>query len=582
MVGAPDALRLVGRELDAAAAAAAGRLAAAGLDPLLARLYALRGVRAPDQVALGLDRLPDPDVLPGMADAVALLCAAHGDSRRLCIIGDYDADGATSTAVAMLGLHALGFRGVDFLVPNRFEYGYGLTPGIVELAAGLQPRPDLIVTVDNGIASLDGVAAATRLGIDVLVTDHHLPGPELPAARAIVNPRLAGGDSATDALAGVGVMFMLLVAVRRALRAAGRIEGSGPNLAELLDLVALGTVADVVPLSSLNRVLVEQGLRRIRAGRSRPGIVALATVAGRDPARLQASDLGFALAPRLNAAGRLDDMREGIALLLEAEPRRARARAATLDALNRSRREIEADMREEAARAADAVLLDGDGPFGLCLFEPHWHPGVVGIVAARIRERCHRPVIAFAPDADGQLRGSARSVPGLHVRDALEAVATRHPGLVERFGGHAAAAGLTLAADRLAEFRAAFDAEVRRHLDASDLRAELQCDGELAPDRLDLATARLLEDAGPWGQAFPEPVFRGIFEVLDARVVGEAHVRLRVRAPGGAALGAIAFGGVEHGWHRPPARVELAYRLGVNRFRGDEQAQLGVLHLAPA
>ncbi|HSG89201.1 MAG TPA: single-stranded-DNA-specific exonuclease RecJ [Pseudomonadales bacterium] len=568
-----------------AQAASVGRaLVDAGIDPLLARLYAARGVRDADELAVGLERLPDPDVLPGIAAAVEVLREARARDARICIVGDYDADGATSTAVAVLGLRALGFRHVDHLVPNRFEYGYGLTPGIVALAAERPgtPAPDLIVTVDNGIASVDGVETATALGIDVLITDHHLPGSVLPAARAIVNPRLATTPSVFDALAGVGVMFLLLVALRRALREGGELDDGGPNLATLLDLVAVGTIADVVPLSRINRILVAQGLRRIRAGRTRPGILALASVAGRDPARLGASDVGFALAPRLNAAGRLDDMSRGIALLLETDAAAAGAMAAELDALNRARREIEADMRDEAFAAADAVAAAGDLPFGLCVHAPDWHAGVVGIVAARVRERFHRPVIAFAPAGDGGLRGSARSVPGLHVRDALEAVATRHPGLIERFGGHAMAAGLSLAPERLEEFRAAFDTEVRRHLRQGDLDAELVTDGELAPGTCDLATARLLEDAGPWGQAFPEPVFEGAFEVQGTRIVGESHVRLRLRPDGGEAIDAIAFGGVAHGWHEPASRVRLVFRLEVNRFRGTESPQLSVLHLQSA
>lgn len=583
--GIGEGPRIVQRAGDAASELCRETLKAAGLDPLLCSLYAKRGIASVQQVELTLAQLPDPGVMPGMASAVAVLLDARQRDRRICIVGDYDADGATSTAVALLGLRALGFRQVEYLVPNRFEYGYGLTPEIVALAAerSVAHAPELIVTVDNGIASIDGVAEATRRGIDVLITDHHLPGSELPAALAVLNPRLdPDPDTSLGALAGVGVMFFLLMALRRALREAGELTDGGPNLAELLDLVALGTVADVVPLTPVNRILVEQGLRRIRAGRARPGVRALAQVAGRDPARLTAADFGFALAPRLNAAGRLDDMSVGIELLLETDFDRARTMATELDALNRARREIEADMRDSAVALVESLVLDDTLPFGLCLHEPDWHPGVVGIVAARVRERFHRPVIAFAPDADGALRGSARSVPGLHVRDALEAVATRYPGLVTRFGGHAMAAGLTLAADRLDAFRAAFDAEVRRHLSLADLEAELLVDGELPAARIDLPTAQLLERAGPWGQAFPEPVFEGCFAVHDTRIVGEHHVRLDVAMDGGERIAAIAFGGVERGWDQPPRQVRLVYQLQVNRWRDREQPQLLVLHLSPA
>ncbi|MDZ7826829.1 MAG: single-stranded-DNA-specific exonuclease RecJ [Gammaproteobacteria bacterium] len=557
-------------------------LLAAGVPPLLARLFAARGIDRPELLEPGLDRLPEPGAMPGMTEAVAVLLEAREAGTRICIVGDYDADGATATAVLHEGLAGLGFPPPEHLVPNRFEYGYGLTPEIVALAAerpGIA-APGLIVTVDNGIASIDGVRAAADRGIDVLVTDHHLPGAELPRARALLNPRLGPAGGPLEALAGVGVVFFLLVALRRQMREAGLLTGTGPNLARLLDLVALGTVADVVPLTRVNRILVEQGLRRIRAGHARPGVLALAEVAGRDPGRLCAQDFGFALAPRLNAAGRLTDMSVGIELLLQRDPARAKEIAAELDDLDRERRRIESDMRDAALASADRLEREDSLPWGLCLFEPDWHPGVVGIVAARVRERFHRPVIAFAPDGDAMLRGSARSVPGLHVRDALEAVATRHPGLVHRFGGHAMAAGLALAKADLEAFSAAFDAEVRRHLAADDLDAVFVTDGELAADELNLATARLLETAGPWGQGFPEPVFHGVFDVVRARIVGESHVRLDL-ASGAGRLGGIAFGGVEHGWHQPPERVRLVYRLEVNRWRGTETPQLMVLHLRP-
>jgi single-stranded-DNA-specific exonuclease len=557
-----------------APAAALAALRAAGVEPLLARIYAARGVSEAGALERGLDGLPDPEGLPGLDAAAARLLAARDRGERVCIVGDYDADGATGTALAVRGLRALGFPQVAFRVPDRFVHGYGLSPGIVEDLLDADP-PDLIVTVDNGIASVEGVAAARAAGVDVVVTDHHLPGAVLPAAAAITNPRLDPASPFLE-LAGVGVVFFLLVALRRRLRARG--EAEGVNLAAWLDLVALGTVADVVPLGRPNRVLVEQGLRRMRAGRSCMGIRALADVAGRDRAHLRASDLAFALAPRLNAAGRLEDMTLGVELLLTDDPLRARDLAARLDAINRERREIEADMSAVAASLA-AELPDD---WGLCLHDPAWHAGVVGIVAGRVKERLHRPVVAFAEAEPGVLRGSARSVPGLHVRDAIETVATRHPTLVRAFGGHAMAAGLTLATADLARFARAFDAVVREQLTEADLARVQLSDGELTAAELDLTTARRLETAGPWGAAFPEPVFDGEFEVEDVRVIGEAHVRLRLAKGSRRGIGAIAFGGVEQGWDAPPSRVRLLYRLEVNRWRGSEQLQLGVVHLEGA
>ncbi|MEE4362034.1 MAG: single-stranded-DNA-specific exonuclease RecJ [Pseudomonadales bacterium] len=551
----------------------------ADIPPLLARLYAARGIRSASELDLSLGALPDPGGLPGMDEAVALLRRARQAGTRICIVGDYDADGATSTAVLVKGLTLLGFPTPDHLVPDRFTLGYGLTAELVDLAVRRHPRPELIVTVDNGIAAHEGVLAARRQGMEVLVTDHHLPGPTLPEAAAILNPRIAASPTPFDALAGVGVAFFLLAALRRALRDAGELPpDGGAALVELLDLVALGTVADVVPLDPVNRALVRQGIARMRAGRARPGIAALAAVAGRALERLVAADLGFALAPRLNAAGRLEDMSEGIACLLAEDDASARGLAERLDALNAERREIEADMRAEALAAAERLALDGALPPGLCLFDPGWHAGVVGIVAARVKDRVHRPVVAFAPDGQGALRGSARSIRGLHVRDAIAAVASRHPALVTRFGGHAMAAGLTLPAAHFETFAAAFGEEVGRHLDASALGAEFVTDGELASAELDLATALLIERAGPWGQGFPEPEFHGCFEVISSRVVGEAHLRLELRA-GARRLPAIAFGAVEAGWSTPPSPVRIVYRPVVDRYRGDARLQLQVRHL---
>lgn len=558
----------------------------ADLPPLLARVYALRGVASARELDQALTALPAPQRLKGIDRAVDLLSAALSTDARILIVADYDADGATACALAVRGLRALGARHVDYLVPNRQRHGYGLTPAIVELAAAR--RPELLITVDNGIASLEGVAAAQARGWQVLVTDHHLPGERLPAADAIVNPNQPGCSFPSKALAGVGVMFYVLLALRARLRTSGWYGACGltePNLARLLDLVALGTVADVVPLDHLNRVLVGQGLARIRSGAAVPGIRALAEVAGRDPARLGCSDIGFTLAPRLNAAGRLEDMALGIECLLCDDPVRARELAVTLDRLNRERRDIEAVMQAAALEDLERLGLDAAGlPFGLCLYDPHWHQGVVGILAARVRERTHRPTIVFAPGDPGWLKGSARSVSGLHLRDALAAVDARHPGLIERFGGHAAAAGLTLAEANYPDFAAAFDAEVRRHLDAGDLRGVLYSDGELAPGDCTLAIAERLRDGGPWGQGFPEPLFDGEFEVVAARTLKERHLKLSVRRPGlDEVLDAIAFGAAGSCPEPlPGTRLRLAYRLDVNEWNGRRRLQLLVLHLEPA
>ncbi|HEX7046947.1 MAG TPA: single-stranded-DNA-specific exonuclease RecJ [Gammaproteobacteria bacterium] len=547
------------------------------LHPLLRTVFAQRAIRSSQELHYGLDALIPPDAL-GNIDAAAELLAAHFD-KRILVIGDFDADGATSTAVALLGLRALGAQQVDFLVPDRFRFGYGLTPEIVELA--LTRKPDLIVTVDNGIASHAGVAAARAHGINVLVTDHHLPGAQLPEADVIVNPNLPGDAFPSKALAGVGVMFYVLLALRKVLRKHGALAKPEPNLAELLDLVALGTVADVVPLDHNNRVLIHQGLQRIRAGKCRPGISALLEIAKRSPAQLAASDLGFAVGPRLNAAGRLENMSIGIECLLADDPASARQLAAKLDELNRDRRGIEQEMKEEAILAVEKLALDADLPLALCLHEAHWHQGVVGIVASRIKDRTHRPVIAFAMDDEtGLLKGSARSVAGVHIRDALDAVATRHPGLVEKFGGHAMAAGLSLAADRLAEFSIALNEEIARWISPDELRGVILSDGELAPEFLCLDAAIALRDAGPWGQGFPEPLFDGVFDVRDRRIVGEKHLKLRL-APVGAAsvLDGIAFNAAEF----PEApQVRAVFRLDVNEWQGRQSAQLVIEHLLSA
>ncbi|MDC7824158.1 single-stranded-DNA-specific exonuclease RecJ [Pseudomonas sp. BLCC-B13] len=553
------------------------------LPPLLTRLYAARGVQSAAELDKGLARLIPYQQLKGIDAAVDLLVQALQQRQRILIVGDFDADGATASSVGVLGLRMLGAAHVDYLVPNRFEYGYGLTPEIVAVA--LQRQPELLVTVDNGISSVDGVAAAKAAGLKVLVTDHHLPGPELPAADAIVNPNQPGCAFPSKALAGVGVMFYVLLALRARLRELGWFASSGvaePNLGELLDLVALGSVADVVPLDANNRILVHQGLARIRAGRARPGLRAVLEVAGRQHGRITSTDLGFILGPRLNAAGRLDDMSLGIECLLCEDEALARDMAQQLDELNKDRKAIEQGMQREAlAQLKDLPLADM--PFGLCLFEPDWHQGVIGILASRLKERYHRPAIAFADAGDGLLKGSARSVPGLHIRDALDAVAARHPGLISKFGGHAMAAGLSLPQEHFGAFAAAFDAEVRRQLSEDDLTGRLLSDGQLGAEEFHLELAKALRHAGPWGQHFPEPLFHGVFQIVTQRVVGEKHLKLVLKTEcGSLTLDGIAFNVDRDIWPNPNVRwVELAYKLDVNEYQGRESVQLMVAHLAP-
>ncbi len=555
------------------------------LHPVLRRLYAARRVTSPAELEYGLANLLPWQSLKGIDAAVALLVRALEKQQRVLVVGDFDVDGATSTALAIQALRMLGLKQVDYLVPNRFRYGYGLTPAIVEVAA--QRRPDLIITVDNGISSIQGVEAANAAGIDVLITDHHLAGDTLPPAAAIVNPNQPGDEFPSKALPGVGVIFYVMLALRATLREQGWFDAANreePNLAVLLDLVALGTVADVVPFDYNNRILVAQGLARIRAGHGRPGITALLEAGGRDPARLVSSDLGFCVAPRLNAAGRLDDMSLGIECLLSPDPATARELANRLDRLNRERRDIEDDMRREAMALVRDMQLDDEGlPVGLCLFDENWHEGVVGIVASRLKDRLHRPVIAFARTGDnGEIKGSARSVRGLHIRDALDAVAARHPGLITRFGGHAMAAGLSLPADHYADFAAAFDAEVRRHLAESDLHGVLLTDGGLPEDEFELATAESIRNAGPWGQGFEEPLFDGKFELVNRRVVGDRHLKLTLRTlVTGRLVDAIAFHTHDRDWPPETQYIEAAYRLDVNEFRGRRSLQLVIQHLTP-
>jgi single-stranded-DNA-specific exonuclease len=555
------------------------------LHPVLRRVYGARGVRDPGDLDLGLERLLPVGSLGGVPAAVDLLLRCHRDGRRVLVLGDFDADGATSTALMIRQLRRLGFADPQFLVPDRFRFGYGLTPEIVRVAATM--RPELIVTVDNGVSSVEGVAEARRLGIDVLVTDHHLPGPALPEAAAIVNPNLQGEAFASKSLAGVGVAFYVMAALTRALREQGAAGAAAANPADLLDLVALGTVADVVPLDFNNRILVAQGLRRIRAGRCAAGITALLEAAGRGPATIVAQDLAFQVGPRLNAAGRLEDMTLGINCLLTADGMEARTLAVRLAALNAERRDIEARMQGEALAQVDALLgtLEGTLPAGLCLFDASWHQGVIGLVASRVKERVHRPVIAFAPADLGWIKGSARSVPGLHVRDVLDAVAAHHPGLLEKFGGHAMAAGMTLREERLADFRAAFAEEVARAAGADVLSGDLHTDGPLEPGEFNADTAVALREGGPWGAGFAEPAFDGRFGVLETRVVGGRHLKLRLKASSGEFADAIAFRYLDDPAApalRAQDTVELVYRAALDEYGGARRLQLVSEWLVPA
>lgn len=540
-------------------------------DPLLARLYAARGVTDPQQLDYGLHRLVPVGSLAGIDDAVRLLLANR--DRRIIVIGDFDADGATSTALVLRCLRDFGFADSGYLVPNRFDFGYGLTPEIVRVAAARSPQ--LLVTVDNGVSSVEGVAEASRLGIEVLITDHHLPGPALPQAAAMVNPNLEGSTFASPNLAGVGVAFYLMAALGRVLERDHGRTGAARIAARYLDLVALGTVADVVRLDHNNRILVQQGLARIRAGRTITGINALLQVAGRSPLRAVSTDLGFAVGPRLNAAGRLDDISVGIECLLTDDISEARRLAGVLDSINKERREIEAGMRRQAFDYVDALQTHRLPPC-ICLHDPGWHHGIVGLIAAGVRERYHRPAIAFAPDDNGCLKGSARSVPGVHIRDLIEAVAASEPGLVGRFGGHAMAAGLTIDEPQLPRFSRAVAAQFERLYPEADFSGAILTDGPLPAVSMNLEGARRLRDAGPWGAGFPEPVFIGDFAIREQRVVGEKHLKLKLDA-GGGPIDAIAFNQAGPAYR---GSVRLAYRLDVNEYRGIESPQLVVEQIA--
>ena len=554
--------------------------------PLLQRIYSARGAGDDRAIDYRLKNILPPNTLKGLPEATALLLTALQEQQRVLVVGDFDADGATSCALSILALRAMGLQSIDFLVPNRFEYGYGLTPEIVDVA--LTYKPDLIVTVDNGIASVAGVAKAKALGIKVLVTDHHLPPAVLPNADAIVNPNQHGCQFPSKNLAGVGVIFYVLSALRRELRDIDWFEKNAiaePNMANYLDLVALGTVADVVPLDSNNRILVHQGLERVKAGVARPGILALLQVAGKDYRRVHSGDCGFIIGPRLNAAGRLDDMSIGIQCLLTQDADTAHRLAVELDGLNRDRRAIESSMQQEAMKSLASVCLDEQSmPVGICLYDDTWHQGVVGILASRIKEKFHRPVIAFAPaDSDSDdIKGSARSIPHLHIRDVLDGIATQHPDILQKFGGHAMAAGLSLRKEHYAQFADLFDQAVSAELSEADFQEVLLSDGALAASDCTITTARIIEQAGPWGQQFPEPIFDGEFFVVQQRIVGEKHLKLVLALDAAAkqTIDAIAFNIDLQQWpNTQVTRVNVAYQLSVNVFRGQESAQLLIKYI---
>lgn len=546
------------------------------LHPVLARIYAGRNITHIEQTEYSLKNLLPPDTLKGINQAVEVLHHALANQERILVIGDFDVDGATSTTVAVKVLTALGAKNVSYLVPDRFKYGYGLTPEIVE--AALEYTPDVIVTVDNGIASIDGVNAAHAHGLKVLITDHHLPGAELPKAEAIVNPNQPGDTFASKSLAGVGVIFYLMMALRAFLREQSWFEQQNipePNLTAWLDLVALGTVADMVPLDYNNRILVSQGLARIQARQCQPGILALLELANKQAHQLSATDLGFVVAPRLNAAGRLDDMSVGIECLLSPSVQQARGYAAQLESLNQERKEIQADMQEQAAVAVQNMNTDGNElPQGICLFQEDWHQGVIGLIASKVKEKLNRPVIAFAKGEAEDIKGSARSVTGINIRDVLDAVATANPGLLIKFGGHAMAAGLSIHRNRIDDFSKAFAAEIERLGHNGNDPEAVYTDGELTDDDLSLEIAEALKRAGPWGQGFPEPLFEGSFEVVEQRIVGQRHLKLVLSRKENQQLDAIAFNVIKNNEEPELEQIWATYRFDVNEFRGQRKAQL--------
>jgi single-stranded-DNA-specific exonuclease len=558
----------------------------AGLHPVLRRVYGARGLANPADLELRLEHLLPISTLAGVEHAAELLLQRYRSRRKVLVIGDFDADGATSTALMMRHLTRLGFERPDFLVPDRFKFGYGLTPEIVRVAVAREP--DLIVTVDNGISSLEGVAEARRYGIDVLITDHHLPGRELPAAACIVNPNAPNNTFPSKVLAGVGVAFYVMAALTHTMRKHDLLPaGVDTSPAQWLDLVALGTVADVVPLDYNNRILVAQGLQRIRRGRCAAGLRALLEASGRALPGVIGQDLAFQAGPRLNAAGRLDDMTQGIRCLVTDDVAEARELAGRLAQFNTDRRQLEAKMQQQALEQLDIRVagIDGKVGAGVCVFDATWHQGVIGLVASRVKEKLHRPVIAFAPADPGWVKGSARSVAGVHVRDVLDAIATRHPGMLDKFGGHAMAAGLSLREGHIPEFERAFAEEVERWVDEDTLAGHLHTDGALLPGEFDVNTAAALRDGGPWGSGFPEPSFDGRFGVIETRVVGERHLKLRLRAPSGEAVDAIAFRYLDEAAASPILghdTVELVYRTAVDEYSGNRRLQLVSEWLRPA
>jgi len=556
------------------------------MHPLLRRVYSQRKIKHVEELELGLENLIPPEQFKGIDAAIELLIDALRQQQRVLIVADFDADGATSCVVALTALRQFGYQHTDYIVPNRFDYGYGLTPEIVELAK--TRNPDLIITVDNGISSIEGVAAAKLAGIKTLITDHHLPGADAPNADAIVNPNQNGCNFPSKSIAGVGVIFYVMLALRARLREINWFEENSiaePKLVDLLDLLALGTVADVVALDRNNRILVSEGLRRIRAGRTRPGIKSLLEIAGRSITRLTASDLGFSVGPRLNAAGRLDDMSTGIECLLTDHEGTAYKLALQLDDMNKDRKQIEGDMREQAFKFLQEFSLEeSELPAALCIYDGRWHQGVVGILASRVKEKFNRPVIAFADanDSGVEIKGSARSIKGFHIRDALDAVASSNPGMISKFGGHAMAAGLSLEKGKLKEFTKAFQEQAALLLDEELLQAHIMSDGDINQNELSMDTAAVLIKGGPWGQEFPEPVFDGKFKVIQQRRVGENHLKLVLAselAPR-QTIDAIAFNIDKQEWPAPEMTdIEIAYKLDINEFRGNQTLQLMVEHI---
>ncbi len=571
----PVTPKLVRRETNGAA------LKDAPFSPLLRRVLSARGIDSAQAMDFSLSRLLPHERIPGIEAAVDILEEAFLNDRHIIIVGDYDADGATSTALLVRAFRMFGFEQVDYMVPDRFRFGYGLTPKIVEEVVETR-QPDLIITVDNGIASVEGVEVAKDAGIDVIVTDHHLQGEVLPAAAAIVNPNLNGSDFPSRALAGVGVAFYVAAALRRRLAENGHFEyGNVPRLDGLLDLVAVGTVADIVPLDDNNRVLVEQGLRRIRHGKCSPGIKALLMVSRRPLPKTSTSDLGFAVAPRINAAGRLEDMATGIACLLADKTGDAMKLAARLDAINRKRRKVEKTMEEQALSLMEDILInDSEVPVGICLFNQGWHEGVIGLLASRLKEQFHRPSAVFTKAGNNELKGSVRSVPGVHIRDLLERISTREPSLIARFGGHAMAAGLTLEADSFERFKALFTEEVAQVVDDDILECRLFSDGALAPEELSFENALELRTAAPWGVSFPEPVFDGVFNVKDRRVVGERHLQLILQPDGSdMSVRSILYNMDKYPVSEDMSRIHIAYLLAADEYNGRRAPMLNIRYL---